>query len=82
LHAQEKVPKEKGTRRPHRLAPIPCVPRPSGDAHNSEADGFSICLASNRVRVFIPNGLRYAVGAQRDRGWVFNPGGAAEQYGN
>jgi len=30
LPAQEKVPKEKGTRRPHRLAPIPCVPRQSG----------------------------------------------------
>ncbi|MDX2418899.1 MAG: hypothetical protein QNK19_15685, partial [Xanthomonadales bacterium] len=45
LHAQEKVPKEKGTRRPHRLAPMPCVPRQSGVAHNSAGKS-----ASNRAR--------------------------------
>jgi len=39
LRAQEKVPKEKGTRRPHRLPPMPCVPRQSGGAHNSEFSG-------------------------------------------
>jgi len=36
LLAQEKVPKEKGTRCTHRLAPMPCVPRQSGAARNSE----------------------------------------------
>ena len=36
MRAQEKVPKEKGTRCPHRLTPMPCVPRQSGGAHNSE----------------------------------------------
>ena len=35
LLAQEKVPKEKGTRCTHRLTPMPCVPRQSGGAQNS-----------------------------------------------
>ena len=37
--AQEKVPKEKGTRHTHRLPPMPCVPRQSGGAHNSGFNG-------------------------------------------
>jgi hypothetical protein len=34
LCAQEKVPKEKGTRCPRRLTPVPCVPRQAGGARN------------------------------------------------
>jgi hypothetical protein len=36
LRAQEKVLKEKGTRCPRRLMPVPCVPLQAGGAHNSE----------------------------------------------
>ena len=42
LLTQEKVPKEKGTRRTHRLAPVSCVPRQSGAAHNSELYGVGL----------------------------------------
>ena len=57
LRAQEKVPKEKGTRRPRRLTPMPCVPRRSGGAHNSAAPVGS---ASDRMRALIPERLRYS----------------------
>ena len=48
--AQEKVPKEKGTRRTHRLPPMPCVPRQSGGAHNSEFNGAGMPAPLNLPR--------------------------------
>jgi len=66
LPAQEKVPKEKGTRCPHRLTPIPCVPRQSGGrAQLGARTGLKIppWLASNRVRVLVQDCLRYSVRA-------------------
>jgi hypothetical protein len=57
LRAQEKVSKEKGTRSPCRLTPMPCVPRRSGSAHNSADLRRS---ASDRMRAFIPERLRYS----------------------
>jgi len=64
LLAQEKVPKEKGTRSPRRLAPIPCVPRQTGRrAQLGAMTGSSIpsWLASNRARSFLP-GLATVLG--------------------
>ena len=81
--AQEKVPKEKCTRSPHRLTPVPCGPRPAGGTHNSRARWRS--LRSDRVRACIPAGLRYSVRAtglggnsQYRLGFDVQPLGAAE----
>ena len=77
MGAQEKVPKEKGDPVHSSAAPMPCVPRPSGGAHNSAGKP-----ASDRVRALVPDGLRYSVSADGNRadilGVDLDPSGAAE----
>jgi len=81
LLAQEKLPKEKGTRCPRRLAPIPCVPRQTGRrAQLGAMTGSSIpsWLASNRARSFCPVCLRYSARATGPGAPSRKPVGAAE----
>ena len=81
LLAQEKVPKEKGTRCPRRLAPIPCVPRQTGRrAQLGAMTGSPIpsWLASNRARSFSPVWLRYSARATGPGAPSRKPVGAAE----
>jgi len=76
LLAQEKVPKEKGTRTPRRLTPIPCVPRQTGRrAQLGAMTGSKIpsWLASNRARSFHPGWLRYSARATGFRVTSPNP---------
>jgi len=64
LRAQEKVPEEKGN--PHRLAPVPCIPRQAGGPRNPEPERdwpIPRRLASNRVRALLPAWLRYSAQA-------------------
>ena len=66
MRAQEKVPKEKGTRCPHRLTPIPCVPRQSGaratrSFKRPATRPHKTCLKQG-AHLF-PNRLRYSVSA-------------------
>ena len=64
--AQEKVPKEKGTRSTHRLTPMPCVPRQSGARATRSFMGpasrpHKTCLEQG-AHLF-PDRLRYSVSA-------------------
>ncbi len=66
LLAQEKVPKEKGTRSTHRLTPMPCVPRQSGARATRSFMGpasrpHKTCLEQG-AHLF-PDWLRYSVSA-------------------
>ena len=70
LRAKEKAPKEKGTRSPRRLTPMPCVPRQSGGAHNSVD---LLMSASDRMRTFSPGWLRYSARPTGQEASSLNP---------
>ena len=58
--AQEKVPKEKGTRTTHPLRGFPAFLANPGVAHNSQ---FRYAQLLKQVRAYSPDWLRYSVSA-------------------